>query len=414
VSRTDEQRTTFGSVLSLAEFRWLWLASVQSLVGDLLARVALAVLVYDRTGSGLWTAATYAVAFLPAVVGGLFLAGLADRFPRRRVVVTCDLLRAALFFLMAAPGLPLGLVVALLVVATLVGTVFQAAEPALVADMFTGRSYTTALGLRTVTFQSAQLVGFGVGGVVAAAVGPRAALAVDAGTFVASAMLLRFGLSDRRVAQLVDDGRRGARNLLGGVRLVARNRSMRLLIGFACLTAAWVIPQGLSAPYAAQVGGGAAATGLLMAANPAGNVLGAVLFSRLTEYWQRRLLGPLAVLAGVPLIACLARPGLADTMALWAAAGVCTSCMVQVNAEYIGDAPKAQRGRAIGVLGAAIVAGQGFGLLIGGALTQAMTPAVTVAVAGVAAVVAASGLTIVRTRSQTGIRHDGIAHPVSP
>jgi len=49
----------FAAVLRGREFRLLWLADAQSLLGDQLGRVALSVLVYDRTGSGLVTAVVY-------------------------------------------------------------------------------------------------------------------------------------------------------------------------------------------------------------------------------------------------------------------------------------------------------------------------------------------------------------------
>jgi hypothetical protein len=51
-------------VSRVREFRWLWLADVQSLLGDQLARVALSVLVYERTGSSLLTAGIYALTFI--------------------------------------------------------------------------------------------------------------------------------------------------------------------------------------------------------------------------------------------------------------------------------------------------------------------------------------------------------------
>jgi len=162
----------FGSVLGEREFRWLWAAGVQSLLGDQLARVALSVLVFRQTGSTLWTALVYALTFLPALVGGLLLSGIADRYPRRTVLVVCDVCRAGLLAAMAVRGMPIVAVGALLVVATLVGAPFKAAEPALIADIFSGDRYVTALGLRTATSQAAQLIGFAVGGVAVAAFGP--------------------------------------------------------------------------------------------------------------------------------------------------------------------------------------------------------------------------------------------------
>ena len=60
----------WGQVFAHREYRGLWIAHGLSLAGDQLARVALAVLVFDRTGSALATAGAYAVTFLPWLVGG--------------------------------------------------------------------------------------------------------------------------------------------------------------------------------------------------------------------------------------------------------------------------------------------------------------------------------------------------------
>src|SRR5664279_5248965 len=97
----------FGGVLRHHEFRWLWLADVQSLVGDQLARVALSVLVYNETRSGFASAAVYAATFLPVLIGGVVFGPMADRLPRRRLLVVGDLVRAVLLGVMALPGLPL-------------------------------------------------------------------------------------------------------------------------------------------------------------------------------------------------------------------------------------------------------------------------------------------------------------------
>lgn len=72
---------TWSAVLADREFATLWVAYALSLAGDQLARVALAVLVFDATGSPAVTALAYAVTFLPWLVGGPLLAGLGDRYP---------------------------------------------------------------------------------------------------------------------------------------------------------------------------------------------------------------------------------------------------------------------------------------------------------------------------------------------
>src|SRR5579859_6692036 len=80
-------RATFTDVFSVREFRALWLAQLLSVVGDQLARVALTVLVYDRTRSALLAAVTFVASLVPVFIGGLTLAWLADQYARRRVMI---------------------------------------------------------------------------------------------------------------------------------------------------------------------------------------------------------------------------------------------------------------------------------------------------------------------------------------
>src|ERR671911_2563298 len=106
-SELAERPATYRSLFADREFRALWIAQTISLTGDQLARVAIAFLVYDRTRSALVTALVYAVTYLPWLIGGPLLGGLADRYPRRGVMVACQLLSAVLVALMAVPGMPL-------------------------------------------------------------------------------------------------------------------------------------------------------------------------------------------------------------------------------------------------------------------------------------------------------------------
>src|SRR5216117_547463 len=110
----EQAATTFRDVFAVAEFRALWLAQLLSVIGDQLARVALTVLVYDRTRSALLAAITFVASIVPTFIGGITLAWLADRHPRRRVMITSDLARCGLVLIMTMPGLPLSELVALL------------------------------------------------------------------------------------------------------------------------------------------------------------------------------------------------------------------------------------------------------------------------------------------------------------
>ncbi|WP_460868689.1 MFS transporter [Rhodococcus aerolatus] len=382
------------------EFRWLWLADVQSLLGDQVARVALSVLVFSRTGSGFATAAVYALTYLPALVGGVLLGPLADRVPRRRLLVLGDLARAALLAVMAVPGVPLPALAGLLVLAVLVGAPWSAAESALVADVLSAEHYPVGVAWRGATSQAAQLAGFAAGGGLVALVGPGTALAVDAATFALSALVIRLGVRARPAASGVVGSSPPRARWLSGVATVLRDRRLRVLLGFSWLLGLLVVPEGLAAPYVAQLGGGPGSLGLLLAASPAGVLVGTLVFGRWVPPAARgRLLAPLAVLAGLPLLGCAAEPGLPVTALLWAASGAATAYQVQVVTEFVRTVPAAARGQGIGLASAGLLGAQGAGLLAAGALTEALDVTTTVAVAGAAASATAALLAAARRRA---------------
>ena len=182
--RARERQATYGEVIAVKEFRALWFGQGLSLLGDQLAQVALAVLVYERTRSPLATAAVYALTYLPSIVGGPLLAGLADRFARRGVMVACDVLRAALVAIMALPCIPFPVLCGLVFLVVLLSAPFSAARAALLPEVLEGDRYVVGSALQNMTNQAVQMMGFAAGGAVIATMGPYRALALDAATFV--------------------------------------------------------------------------------------------------------------------------------------------------------------------------------------------------------------------------------------
>ncbi len=87
---------TFREVFAVREFRPLFGTFLLSTAGDELARVALTVLVYQRTASPLLAALTFAIGHLPWLLGGPLLSAFADRLPRHRVLIATDTFRALL------------------------------------------------------------------------------------------------------------------------------------------------------------------------------------------------------------------------------------------------------------------------------------------------------------------------------
>lgn len=391
---------SYREVFAVGEFRALFAAHLLSVVGDQFARVALAVLVFDRTHSPGWTALTYALTLLPAIVAGPLLSGLADRYPRRRVMVTSDVVRAGLVALMAVPGMPLVVVGGLLVAVQLLQAPFNAGRAATLPVILGGDRFLVGSGVINLTYQFALLAGFASGGVLVAGISPSGALLVDAATFLVSAALVRFGLSGRPAAAAAagQPNEPWLARITSGARLVWRDRRLRLLVGFACLAGFYVIVEGIAVPYADQFGGGPKAVGLLLAASPAGAVIGIPLLNRISPHRRRQLLGPLAVGACLPLIGCAATPGLAITLGLWLISGACSAYQVVVNAEFVRSVPDARRGQAFGLAVTALLVAQGVGVLATGALAELITPAMVVAGSGAVGGVAALAVTMAWNR----------------
>lgn len=393
-----------GVVLREREFRYLWFALMVSVAGDQLVRVALAVLVYGRTGSAVLAAVTYALTFLPALLGGVLLSWLADRFRRREVMIVADLLRAVLVAVMAVPALPLWAVSGLLVLVVLLGAPFSAAQGALLPAVLPGELYERGLAVRQITHQSAQLAGFAGGGLLVAALSPPVALLADSLTFVLSALLIRFGVADRPRPGTTQT-ERGSGSTAAALVSIATDPRRRALVLLAWLVGWYVVPEGLAAPYADQLGLGAAAVGVLMAADPLGSVLGAWLFTRFVPSEVRsRLTGVLAAAAGVPLMLSLFQPGLPVTVVLWGLSGACsTAYILQTQADFVRATPDADRGRAVGVAASGIVAGQGLAVLVGGTLADLWNPSTAVAVAGLAGTVLATVVAVAWHRASASV-----------
>jgi MFS family permease len=377
-------------VLRRGEFRAVLAADLLSVLGDQLARVALAVLVFDRTGSAAWAAVTYAMTFLPAIAGGVLLAGLADRRRRRELMLACDLLRAGPVALMAVPGVPLPVVCGLLVLVVLLGTPHAAARGALLPEILPGDLYERGLAIIQMSSQTSQMVGFAAGGLLVAAFGPGPALLLDAATFLIAGLIVRIGLRDRPAARSAE-ARSHWRDAVAGVADIAADPRRRALVALVWTIGCFVVPEALAAPYAAQVGAGAAAVGLLMAADPLGSVLGAWLFIRFVPARRRAaLIGPLAVAAGAPLLLMALRPDVPVTILLWSVSGLLSATyLLQAQASFVRATPVAIRGRAIGVAASGIIASQGVAVLGGGLLADAVDPATAIVVGGAVGIVLA-------------------------
>ena len=352
-------------------------------------------LVYQRTDSPLLSAVTFAISYLPWLLGGPLLSTLADRFPRHRVLISTDAARALLVTGMAVPGTPLPLLLGLLFVVAVCGPPFESARSALMADVLDGDRYALATSLTNVGSQVAQVLGFVLGGTLIAVLSPSSALLLDAATFAISAVWLWARLQ-RRPAP--DDGgdaegpRSMWRDAAEGLRLIGR--TPRLL---AIIAVTWVgmlftnAPEGIAAPLVEQLGQGPAQVGVLLGANPAGVTVGGLLIARaLTQEHRERLVPHLVALSLAPillagLITVWSGPGTgayAAVVALMFVAGLGAAWSIPLNVAFVQTVPSAYRGRAFGVAVSGLYGVQGIGVLGAGALAEGLTAGTVVGLIG--------------------------------
>jgi MFS family permease len=390
--RAVAAKVTFGEVFAVGEFRALWLAQVLSVAGDQLARVALTLLVFDRTHSSLLTAVTFAASVVPMALGGVALAGLADRLPRREVMIVCDLASATLVAGMALPGLPIAVLVGLLFLVTLISAPFTSARAALYPDILAGDRYVMGTAVTLTTLQFAQVLGFAAAGVMVSAFGVRTSLLVDAVTFILSALITRVWVHARPAAR-AHAQRSGVAltGMLDGIRLVFADPKLRFPMLLGWLVAFLDVHEGVSAPLAASVGGGAVAVGVILAAGALGSSLGAMGFGRLVRPARRlRWMGPLAVTSCGVLVLFALKPSLPWVLVILAVSGVLSCYLIAANAAFVAAAPSQLRSQAFGVAQAGMTLGQGAAMIAAGAAAQHYAPSAVIAVSGaVGAVLAA-------------------------
>ena len=393
---SSAERVTYGDVLGHREFRAIFVAGGLSVVGDQLARIAVALLVFERSGSAFAAAATYACSYLTWLLGGPVLSVLSDRHPRRRLMIIIDVTRLVLVALLILPGIPLWLVFVVLVSVGLLSPPFEAARSALLADMLEGERYLVGNTLTQTANQAGQVLGFVGGGALVALLGIEGALLTNAGTFAVSALLLLVGVRERgrppagQPASL-------AKEAVEGARLVVGSPTLRGLLAWGLLSATIVIaPEGLAVAISDEAGGGALAAGLLTAAVPAGFLLGSFLLVRVPAERRERLFVPLTMVSIVPLLLTPLIDSLVVLAAAWVLAGTGNALQLIANAAYVQAVPPHLRGRAYGIAGTALAAVQGVVLLLVGALAEVTDPRVPVALA------AAIGLALLPAVSRAG------------
>ncbi|MFI7046996.1 MFS transporter [Streptosporangium sandarakinum] len=403
-----ERAATYKELFAVAEFRTLFASFALLIAGDQVKALALSALVYARTGSPGLSAAAYMLGFLPYIVGGTFLLSLADRVRPRTLMIVGELVRAVTCLLLAFAGLSVWAMLALVLAGGLFSPVFMAARNALLPALLPGDTFVLGRSVLSMTAAGGQVAGLAAGGGVLAATGPAGALAATAGLSAVAAVLLRFGLPDvpaRGAGEDEGEGEAGARvrgpgaggagartRGAGGGTVRETLRVNRVLLADprvrGLLLAQWLPVSFLTGAEAVLIPYLGGTAGVALAAASAGLAAGNLAVGRLASPSGReRLALPLAVLAGVPLLGFVLRPGLAAAALLILLATVAGgSYALGLQRRFVAAVPEAVAGQAFGLAGAGVMTGQALAAALAGAVAEATAPHLAIALAGLAVI----------------------------
>ena len=374
-------------------FRLLFFATLGSGVGTWMATIALTLDIKQRTDSPWWVSALFIVTFLPSVIVGLVAGPLVDLLSRKRLVVTADVVRLAVFCALPFVGTPLAIIL-LAAVAGTANSFFRPAVLAGVPNLVAEKDLAGATSLLQATDWLATAVGPILGGAIVAWSSPDVVYWINAVTFLFSALLLmripaRFLQSEQGITR----GR--WRDLRDGLATFRRSRPLLIVLVAFGLT---MLASGLvnvSEIFLAtrSLHSGAFGYGLLWTASGVGLVVGSLIMG--TIVGRRR---PLRVypLGFVPWAAGITGAAVAPnvwvaTLAMGVAGfgnGVTFPMTVLIIQEHTIDR---MRGRAFTLVISAHNALLGLAMAAAGALTGAVGARWTFGVAGV--LVATGGLT---------------------
>jgi len=229
-------RRSFGS-LSVPNYRRYFAGQLVSLSGNWMQTVAALWLILDLTGSGIAVGATTALQFLPMLLFGAWGGLLADRFPKRRLLIVTQSLMAlpalALFAVTGAGVVAPWMVYLAVLAMGAVNAVDNPTRQSFVIEMVGADRLVNAVSLNSVIVQSARIVGPAVAGLLIAAFGVGPCFAVNALTFVA--MIAALWRMDPAQLRAAPTGGREPGAIRAGLRYVQRTPELAVPLALMAL-----------------------------------------------------------------------------------------------------------------------------------------------------------------------------------
>jgi len=371
--RIAESTRAFAQVFANPDLRRLQLAWAGSLIGNWSYFVALAIYAYAEGGAGA-VGIVSVIRMIPAAIASPFLAGLADRYPRKLVMIATDVLRAALMMgaaLTIWQGWSAYIVYAIVGLSTVVGTAFRPAQAALLPNLARNPAELTAANVASSTLESVgAFVGPALGGILLAVTSIETVFAVNALSFVWSALLVlavRGGATPSPTEPAADD-RPSSTGALAGFAELFRSRDLLVLSGL--YTAQTLVAGALMVLVVVSalelLGVEPSGVGYLNGAIGAGGLVGG--FVALVLATRGRLAADFGIglaLFGLPLVLIGVTPSVPVALVALALVGLGNS-IVDINALTIMQraVPNDVLARVLGVLEGVLIGALGVGGLL--------------------------------------------------
>jgi MFS family permease len=216
-------------LLTTSAFRWLWLATAISSLGNWFGFVALNIYVYDLTGSATAIAGLMAFQAVPALVISPVAGVVVDRLPRRTVMITAQLLAGLIWALIPLTA-SLWQIYLLALAARVTTSFYLPAERSLVPDLVGKEHVLNANAALSVISTSSFVLGPALAGLLIAATSAGMALWLNAASFMAAALCIaRIQVALPRVPAAAAGKPGWWAEALAGLHYAARQPALRVL-----------------------------------------------------------------------------------------------------------------------------------------------------------------------------------------
>ncbi len=389
---TYHLRRSFGS-LEVPNYRRYFAGQLISLSGTWMQTVAAIWLILSLTGSGVAVGLTTALQFLPMLLIGAWGGVLADRIPKRRLLITTQALMAipavGLFAVTAAGVVEPWMVYLGVFAMGTVNAVDNPARQSFVIEMVGPDRVVNAVSLNSVIVQAARIVGPAFAGILIAAFGVVPCFALNALTFLAMIFAL-WGMDTSRLhPEPIVPRVPGA--IRAGLRYVARTPELAVPLALMALVGTLGFNFQVVLPLLAKFsfGGGALTYAAMVAAMAVGSIAGALVNGHHGRTGPRLIAGG-ALAFGVSALLSAAMPALAfEIVTLAVLGGAAVTFAATINSSLQLTVAPEMRGRVMALYSVVFLGSTPIGGPLAGWLAQTYDPRVALLLAGVSGLSAA-------------------------